>query len=530
MTENTTRSKLSLKRESRDTPALAERVHKVLAQAGLGSRRMLEERIEKGEVRVNGAVTDLGTSVHAGDRVEIDGKAFVVVAVEPEENEVLIYHKPDGEVTTHDDPEGRRTVFERMPRNKGSRWISVGRLDINTTGLLLITTDGELAHAMTHPSREVEREYLCRIHGEVTDEALERLRAGVELDDGPAHFDEIAEISRGDSHSWFRVVIKEGRQREVRRLWEAVGLQVSRLKRIRFGSIELPRHLRRGHFEAMPADQVKALRAAVGLSEIPQVLTLQPVIGVRKATKSSVYKPGEKGRSWSGAHADESRELRAFDRIRDDGPGKRGKPRKSGAGRGPKRPAAAHESRLFPSDGATVGADVPRNRGPRRGPPRSGPPGAGGGQERGNERRGAGRPGGRGGPGGQARGPGGQARGPGGPGRGAGGPGRGPGGPGRGAGGGFRGDAPGGNRPRRGGEGPRSGAPGQARIFFPSDSNRPRDDDSRGNYAPRGNDRGNRGNALPYGFPSDHTYARRDEVPNVDPRGPRRGGPRRGPK
>ena len=314
------RTRLSLKRESRQLSGVEERLHKVLANAGLGSRRLLEERIEAAEVRVNGEVADLGSSLKVGDRVELDGKAFVSVLTEPEDVELLMYHKPEGEVTTNDDPEGRRTIFESLPRLKGARWVAVGRLDINTTGLLLLTTDGELANALMHPSREVEREYVCRIHGTVEPEVLERLKAGVELDDGPARFDEIAVISMGESHSWFRVTLREGRNREVRRIWESQGLQVSRLKRIRYGSIELPRDLRRGHTRALEAETVRALRRELGLADAPQTLTLQPVIGVRRVAKSAnEFRPDQRSqRAWAGAHQDEAREVRAFDNLREE--------------------------------------------------------------------------------------------------------------------------------------------------------------------------------------------------------------------
>jgi 23S rRNA pseudouridine2605 synthase len=169
------RSLLTLKRAAaHDTgEALEERLHKVLANAGLGSRRMLEERIGAGEVQVNGNVAQTGSSVRAGDRVTVDNKQFVVATDNHERAAVLMYHKPEGELTTRDDPEGRPTVFENLPHLNGARWISVGRLDINTTGLLLLTTDGELANALMHPSHELEREYLCRVHGEVPDETLE---------------------------------------------------------------------------------------------------------------------------------------------------------------------------------------------------------------------------------------------------------------------------------------------------------------------------------------------------------------------
>ncbi|MGE5168131.1 MAG: pseudouridine synthase, partial [Deltaproteobacteria bacterium] len=160
---NTPRTLLSLKRPQAEGQAPEERLHKVLANAGLGSRRLLEERIQAGEIRVNGAVAEIGSSVRAGDRVELDGKLFVAINDSAEHAQVIVFHKPEGVVTTRDDPEGRPTVFEQLPHLKGARWIAVGRLDINTTGLLLLTTDGELANAMMHPSHEVEREYLCRV-------------------------------------------------------------------------------------------------------------------------------------------------------------------------------------------------------------------------------------------------------------------------------------------------------------------------------------------------------------------------------
>ena len=258
-----TRTLLSLKRPSaRETGTrLQERLHKVLASAGLGSRRLLEQRIELGQVLVNGTAAGTGSSVAVGDRVELDGRAYVVATDRREDAEVLLYHKPEGEVITREDPEGRPTVFDQLPRLKGARWIAVGRLDINTTGLLLLTTDGDLAHALMHPSAALEREYLCRVHGEVPDEVVARLAAGVELEDGPARFDEIALISRGGSHSWFRVVLREGRNREVRRLWESQGFMVSRLKRIRYGAIELPRALRRGQSQPLEAEAIRDLRA-----------------------------------------------------------------------------------------------------------------------------------------------------------------------------------------------------------------------------------------------------------------------------
>ncbi|WP_108471300.1 pseudouridine synthase [Rhodanobacter thiooxydans] len=328
------KSVLSLKREPRidtDAPALEERLHKVLANAGLGSRRMLEQRIQSGEVELNGAPAEIGMGVKAGDRVVMDGKQFVVATDSRDDTEVLIYHKPEGVLTTRDDPDGRPTVFEQLPRLKGARWVAVGRLDINTTGLLLLTTDGELANALMHPRSGLEREYLCRVHGEVPDEVIEKLKAGVELEDGPARFDEIAVISRGGSHSWFRVVIREGRNREVRRLWDSQGFLVSRLKRIRYGGIELPRNLRRGECEALDAEGVKQLRQTTGLGMPQPVLTLSPVLHQRRANRNvTEYRPERgAGTAWTGGQ-DEARELRAYDRIREEPTRGRKPPRRDG--------------------------------------------------------------------------------------------------------------------------------------------------------------------------------------------------------
>ena len=332
--------KLSLKRDTpaaTDAPRLEERLHKVLAQAGLGSRRALEQRIADGLVKVNGEVAHTGMSVKGGDRIELDGRTFVASAL-TEPARVLIYNKPEGEVTTREDPEGRPTVFEALPALKGARWIAIGRLDINTTGLLLLTTDGELANAMMHPSHEVEREYVVRVRapeGEetVSDKIVDRLRRGVALDDGPAKFDEIERIGGTDSNEWFRVLLKEGRNREVRRLWESQGCQVSRLKRTRYGSVTLPQPLLRGQSQELPAATVEALRKALKLEEgPPPALTLQPVIGQRKAAKATVHVGGGRsGSAYVNGHntADEGRELRRFDHVREDR-GRRGQRKPSG--------------------------------------------------------------------------------------------------------------------------------------------------------------------------------------------------------
>ncbi len=334
------RSPLSLKQKATshtEAPRIEERLHKVLAQAGLGSRRALEQRIADGLVKVNGEVARTGMSVTGGDKIEIDGRTFVASAL-TDPPRVLMYNKPESEVTSREDPEGRPTIFEALPSLKGARWIAIGRLDINTTGLLLLTTDGELANAMMHPSFEVAREYVCRVRapeGEdvVSEKVVDRLARGVALEDGPAKFDEIERIGGTDSHDWFRVLLKEGRNREVRRLWESQGCQVSRLKRVRYGDVRLPQPLLRGQTQELPQAEVDALRKAVGLEEgTPAALTLMPVLGQRKAAKATVHVSGEhRGKEYVGGHspADEGRELRRFDNVREDR-GRRGAPRKHG--------------------------------------------------------------------------------------------------------------------------------------------------------------------------------------------------------
>jgi len=254
---------------------LSERLQKVLARAGLGSRRRLEDRIAAGEIKLDGKTAKLGATVTNGSIVELDSRRYRVSG-EPSAHRTLIYHKPEGEVTTRSDPEGRKTVFDRLPRLEESRWIAIGRLDINTAGLLVLTTDGELANRMMHPSGQVDREYLCRIRGTVEDEQVEQLRKGVQLDDGLARFTDIVpgEVTAG--HSWYTVALMEGRYREVRRLWEAVGAQVARLKRVRFGPVFLPSRLRSGHYEELsPADH-HILREDVGLQAASAELQLRP--------------------------------------------------------------------------------------------------------------------------------------------------------------------------------------------------------------------------------------------------------------
>ena len=250
------------------------RIQKLLAEAGLGSRRSIEEWIRAGRITVAGQVAKLGDRATAADDVRLDGRRIELThAAAGAAGELLLYHKPLGEVTTRRDPQGRPTVFERLPEVDRGRWITVGRLDVNTSGLLLFTTDGALAHRLMHPSSEIEREYVVRVRGRPDERVLQQLRRGVELDDGLARFDRIAAEAEGErgpgdaSHSSFRVVLHEGRNREVRRLWTAVGFEVSRLLRIRYGPIELPRDLRPGMSRKASPRQVEGLAQAVDLAE-----------------------------------------------------------------------------------------------------------------------------------------------------------------------------------------------------------------------------------------------------------------------
>jgi 23S rRNA pseudouridine2605 synthase len=244
---------------------MSERLQKLLAGAGHGSRRGIEDWIREGRVTINGRVAALGDRASAGDQICLDGRRLDLGVAES--TEVLLYHKPVGEVTTRSDPQGRPTVFDHLPPSPGGRWIVVGRLDVNTSGVLLFTNDGALAHRLMHPSSEVEREYRVRLRGTPSAEVLERLRRGVELEDGRANFDRIEAESTEGSHSWFRVCLHEGRNREVRRLFEHEGFEVSRLSRVRYGPIELPHDLRGGAHIRLKTADIEALRRDAGITE-----------------------------------------------------------------------------------------------------------------------------------------------------------------------------------------------------------------------------------------------------------------------
>lgn len=242
-----------------------ERLQKVLARLGLASRREIEEWIRNGRVTINGQYAKLGDRYKSGDRITANGRALNLEAGLQEPTRVLIYHKPTGEVVTRRDPEGRPVIFAQLPKPLRGRWISIGRLDINTQGLLLVTTNGELANRLMHPSHEIEREYAVRVLGRIDDPMLDRLAKGIELDDGLAKFERIVSAGGEGANQWYRVTLKEGRNRIVRRLWESQGVQVSRLMRIRFAHIELPPRLRAKTFMELPQDEVNRLLEFVGL-------------------------------------------------------------------------------------------------------------------------------------------------------------------------------------------------------------------------------------------------------------------------
>ncbi len=225
-----------------------ERIQKVLARSGLGSRRQLEKSIKMAQLYVNGKLVELGCKVVEGDIVNWKNRKWVIESKD-QDFKIIMYNKPLGEICTRNDEKGRATVFDNLPELKGQRWINIGRLDINTTGLLLFTTDGEFANHMMHPSTQIDREYACRVFGEVDQIKLDNLRKGVELEDGKARFNDIQQAGAGETNQWFHVTLLEGRNREVRRLWESQDLKVNRLKRVRFGGVFLPKKLRKGQYQ-----------------------------------------------------------------------------------------------------------------------------------------------------------------------------------------------------------------------------------------------------------------------------------------
>jgi 23S rRNA pseudouridine2605 synthase len=261
---------------------VVERLQKILARGGLGSRREIEVWIKMGRIHVNGALAQLGDKVSIGDRITIDGRQISPRRLQlPPSPQVILYHKPAGEVCSRKDPEGRPTVFQSLPRPQQGRWISIGRLDINTSGLLLFTTEGELANRLMHPSTQIGREYAVRVLGTVAEAALERLQRGVQLEDGLARFEQILDAGGEGVNHWYHVKLREGRKREVRRLWESQGVQVSRLMRIRFGPVNLPPGLRAGRWRFLEPSEFKALLEMAGVGQ-QRITKLRPAAGKPK--------------------------------------------------------------------------------------------------------------------------------------------------------------------------------------------------------------------------------------------------------
>jgi len=248
--------------------ALTEKLHKVLADLGIGSRREMEEMILQGRVSVNSEPAYVGQRVKPSDVIRVNGRPVRRPKEdEPKTPRVMLYHKPAGEIVSSDDPEGRPTVFDRIPKIRNGRWIVVGRLDFNTEGLLLFTNDGGLANRLMHPRYEQEREYAVRVQGTLSEENKEKLLKGIQLEDGPAKFESVEEAGGTGFNRWYRVIIKEGRNREVRRMFQAVGLTVSRLIRIRYGEVRLPENLTRGKYLEIPEESVKVWLGSISYAQ-----------------------------------------------------------------------------------------------------------------------------------------------------------------------------------------------------------------------------------------------------------------------
>ncbi|BBP43678.1 23S rRNA pseudouridine(2605) synthase RluB [Thiosulfativibrio zosterae] len=279
-----------------------EKLQKILARAGFGSRRSVEEMISQGLVKVNGRTATLGDRAMPADTLKVNDQLVKETRLEKQATKVILYNKPEGEICSRKDEKGRETIFDHLPRIYNGRWVSIGRLDINTAGLLILTNNGELANRMMHPSYEVEREYSVRVFGEITEEILNNLRKGVMLEDGMAKFERITKLPQQDDDSinqWYKVIIKEGRNREVRRIWESQGVQVNRLIRTRYGNFTLPRSLRRSKTEELTWKQVNQLLKSLDLPEEPRpdlrhAATLRERERNRKGPKSSARRPSIK--------------------------------------------------------------------------------------------------------------------------------------------------------------------------------------------------------------------------------------------
>ena len=260
---------------------MSEKLHKVLATIGIGSRRTMEEYISAGRVSVDGKIAKLGDRVEGTEVIRVDGQVIHTATSPKNVCRVLMYNKPEGQMCTRSDPEGRPTVFDRLPVVNNGRWLYIGRLDINTSGLLLFTTDGELANRLMHPSHAVERVYAVRVFGNVTKEQILQLQTGVELEDGMAHFDSVTFVGGEGMNQWYHVVLKEGRKREVRRLWETLGFKVSRLKRIRYANVELDK-LPLGGWRELNLAEVNALRSVAGMKPETETFVEDKELSVRE--------------------------------------------------------------------------------------------------------------------------------------------------------------------------------------------------------------------------------------------------------
>ncbi|MCK5697686.1 MAG: pseudouridine synthase [Gammaproteobacteria bacterium] len=272
-------------RERTDYAPSGEKLQKVIARSGHASRREAERLIAQGRIKIDKSVAQLGERVNGTERIFLDNKELFIAWQKPKQR-VLIYHKPPGEICSRNDPEHPNTIFDNLPNLKVGRWISVGRLDINTSGLILLTNDGELANKLMHPSSEIEREYAVRVLGEVTDADIEQLKEGINLDDGMAHFDKVIYVGGQGANHWYHVTLKEGRNREVRRMWEALGVTVSRLSRVRYGLVKLPRWQKPGRWEEMDERNMQALYGSVALH------VAEPELDQR----GRVVHPGQRGK------------------------------------------------------------------------------------------------------------------------------------------------------------------------------------------------------------------------------------------
>ncbi|MBM7060831.1 pseudouridine synthase [Pseudomonas sp. UL073] len=353
--------------ESEFSPS-GEKLQKVLARIGLASRRDAEAWITEGRVKVNGVAATLGQRVDLHDAISVDGRLLKREEQSEATRRVLIYNKPDGEICTRDDPEGRPTVFDRLPKLREGRWINIGRLDINTTGLLLFTTDGELANRLMHPSYQMDREYAVRVRGEVDEEMVERLKTGVMLEDGPARFTDIQEAPGGEGFNhWYHCVVMEGRNREVRRLWESQGLVVSRLKRVRFGPVFLTSDLSMGRWREMGQSEVDILSGEVGLTAVP----LPPMTEKARDKLERMQRKSGKPAKPAGRATRPERVLRPAHGSAPRGEGERERPARAprdDSARPARKPRDGDRPARKPHEGADRPARKPRDESSERAP------------------------------------------------------------------------------------------------------------------------------------------------------------------